>query len=146
MTTAASASVTQTFGISTDSVSNTLQIADLCGAFIYSIQEDYSFLAVDSDTRTITLTLDSSKEGIYQATLLGKLVNYPAVPPATMTFTAVVNPCFDTTLSLLASINDMSYEIKAVRYSQTIGFRVVKTPLFDCGTLEYEYVSSPVPA
>jgi hypothetical protein len=61
--------------------------------------------------------LDPSKEGIYQVTLLGKLVNYPEVPAATMTFTAVVNPCFDTTLTLLASIQDMSYEIKAVRIS-----------------------------
>ena len=98
------AAATQTFGLATDSYSNSVSTPNSCGPFEYSIVEGYSFVSISTAANPGTISVQSNSMAninTYTATLKVKLKNYPGVAPIQVAFQIqLVDPCLTTVLSL----------------------------------------------
>jgi hypothetical protein len=78
---------TQTYTAATDSISTASGLVDVCGPFVYTIDEGYPFVSIDPTTGVITVVSTNMAEiSLYTGTFSASLLNYPLVPPASITF------------------------------------------------------------
>lgn len=77
----------------------------VCGSVTYTLSPTtYSFITLDSTTRTITVnpTL-SSQISTYPMTVIASLVSYPTAATQSLNFNVIVNACVVTSLTVASN-------------------------------------------